>query len=85
MSKNPTTNEVFASKLSLLVEEAYLGLCPVGKFAKRDPESGQILVRLLDETTIPVVQIYQIVFDEQIKIGKDTLYRHRNKRCVCFK
>jgi len=58
--------------------------CSVGKLAKTDPESAAILEGLLAGDTVSVRKIYAAIRLEKMRIGRDSLQAHRDRKCSCF-
>ena len=58
--------------------------CRVHQIVEEDPETGAVLLRLL-EGSVPVRQIYEALREEDVKIARDGLARHRRQQCACYR
>lgn len=73
---------MLSDSLAALEVESTDTKCPVSRWIEENPEAGEILQRLLDGS-VPTRRIYETLKREGVKIGRDTLAHHRQKRCVC--
>ena len=65
------------------LEQQIPGECKVSEFTKSDPESGEVLLRLLDGR-VSIRKIHHALRVEGVSIGRETLATHRNQKCGCY-
>jgi hypothetical protein len=65
------------------LEKQIPGECKIAEFKKSDPESGEVLQRLLDGR-VSIRKIHHALRNENVTIGRETLSTHRNQKCGCY-
>lgn len=83
MTDRSTESKGIASLLKNLAQDSFVN-CPIGKLAQIDSESASILDELLTSDKVSVRKIYEAIRTEKLRIGKDSMQAHRNKKCSCF-
>ena len=83
MAKSSSKSKSLAPLLQDLVQNS-LKNCPISKLAKTDPESAAILNELLASDNVSVRKIHAAVRTEKMRIGRDAMQAHRDRKCSCF-
>lgn len=83
MAKGTSESKSLAPLLQNLARNS-LENCPIGKLAKTDPETAAILDELLAGDAVSVRKIYAAIRTEKMRIGRDAMQAHRDRKCSCF-